>query len=583
MAKHGSVGEYKPEAEDWTAYTERVGHYFTANDITDDGKKRAIFLSVCGPSTYGLIRSLVAPKTATDLSYTELVELVKKHYNPRPSAITQRFKFNSRVRQPGETVAEYVAALHKLSEHCNFNDTLEDMLRDRLVWDIADSRIQHRLLAEDKLTFTKAQELAQAMELAAKDIKDTQGGATPLPTPVNKVQQGQGGAAKGTKNSLSCYRCGGKHMASRCRFKTEKCRACGKTGHIARMCRTKKKEKKEQQTHTVEEASPPEEYTLYPVVQQQSSSTPLQSTVKLDGKELSMEVDTGASLSLISETTYKKLWESSALPELQPTTVKLRTYTGEEIGVLGCINVKVQTHGQEAQLPLLVVKGKGPSLLGRNWLTNLRLNWQEIFSVRVKQSLESLLKQHEGVFKDELGTLKGMKAKLHVDPQAKPLFYKARTVPFALREQVELELDRLERQDIIAPVIFSDWAAPIVPVEKRDGSVRICGDYKLTVNRVSKTEVYPIPKIKEMFASLAGGKKFSKLDLSHAYQQIQLEEESQKYVTVNTHKGLFQYKRLPFGVASAPALFQRTMESLHAAGPAVIVRLHRRYSRDWQG
>lgn len=145
------------------------------------------------------------------------------------------------------------------------------------------------------------------------------------------------------------------------------------------------------------------------------------------------------------------------------------------------------------------------------------------------------------------------------------------TLPFALREKVEQELERLEKQNIITPVMFSEWAAPVVPVEKRDGSVRICGDYKLTVNRVAKTEVYPIPKIKEMFASLAGGKKFSKLDLSHAYQQIELEEESQKYLTVNTHKGLFQYKRLPFGVASAPALFQRTMESLLQGLPSVCV------------
>ena len=73
------------------------------------------------------------------------------------------------------------------------------------------------------------------------------------------------------------------------------------------MCHTKKREKKEQQTHTVEEATPPEEYTLYPVIQQQSASAPLRSMVKLDEKELSMEVDTGASLSLMSETTYKKL------------------------------------------------------------------------------------------------------------------------------------------------------------------------------------------------------------------------------------------------------------------------------------
>ena len=207
------------------------------------------------------------------------------------------------------------------------------------------------------------------------------------------------------------------------------------------MCCTKKREKKEQQTHTVEEATPPEEYTLYPVVQQQSASAPLRSMVKLDGKELSMEVDTGASLSLMSETTYKKLWESDTLPDLQQTAVKLRTYTGEEIGVLGCINVKVQSKEQEAHLPLLVVKGNGPSLLGRNWLTKLRLYWQEIFSVRTNHSLESLLKRYEGVFKDELGTLKGIEAKLHVDPQAKPLFYKARTVPFALREKVEQELE----------------------------------------------------------------------------------------------------------------------------------------------
>ena len=248
----------------------------------------------------------------------------------------------------------------------------------------------------------------------------------------------------------------------------------------------------------------------------------MESIVKLNGKELSMEVDTGASL-LISEATYQNLWEPDTLPELQQTSVKLRTYTGEEISVLGGINVKVQTQGQEAHLPLLVVKGDGPSLLGRDWLTSLRLNWQEIFSVRTKQCLESLLKQYEGVvFKDELGTLKGVKAKLHVDPEAKPLFYKARTVPFALREKVEQELERLEKQDIITPVKFSDWAAPIVPVEKHDGSVRVCGDYKLTVNRVDKTEVYPIPKINEMFSSLAGG-KFSKLDLSHAYQQIELE------------------------------------------------------------
>ena len=81
-------------------------------------------------------------------------------------------------------------------------------------------------------------------------------------------------------------------------------------------------------------------------------------------------------------------------------------------------------------------------------------------------------------------------------------------------------------------------------------------------DKVAQTEVYPLPRIEEIFAALSGGKTFSKLDLSHAYQQIRLEEASQKYVTVNTHRRLYRYKQLSFGIASAPAIFQRSMESL---------------------
>ena len=93
-------------------------------------------------------------------------------------------------------------------------------------------------------------------------------------------------------------------------------------------------------------------------------------------------------------------------------------------------------------------------------------------------------------------------------------------------------------------------------------SIRICGDYKVTVNAVAKLETYPLPKVEDLFAALSGGILFSKLDLSHAYQQLVLEEDSRKYTTINTTKGLFQYLRLPFGISSAPSIFQRTMETL---------------------
>ncbi len=102
---------------------------------------------------------------------------------------------------------------------------------------------------------------------------------------------------------------------------------------------------------------------------------------------------------------------------------------------------------------------------------------------------------------------------------------------------VEDKLERLLKEGIIEPVQFAEWAAPIVPVFKQDKkSLCICGDFKQTVNRASKLDTYPIPKIEDLFAKMSSGKTFTKLDMSQAYQQIPLEESSRKYVVVNTHR-----------------------------------------------
>lgn len=144
-------------------------------------------------------------------------------------------------------------------------------------------------------------------------------------------------------------------------------------------------------------------------------------------------------------------------------------------------------------------------------------------------------------------------------------------VPYALKAKVEAEIDRLVKEGVLEPVQFSEWATPVVPVLKKDGSVRLCGDYKITVNGDAKTDTYPLPRIEDLFASLAGGTVFSKIDLSQAYLQVPLDELSKKYLTLNTHKGLFQFNRLPFGVASAPSIFQRIMENVLQGLPGVCI------------
>ena len=184
--------------------------------------------------------------------------------------------------------------------------------------------------------------------------------------------------------------------------------------------------------------------------------------------------------------------------------------------------------------------------------------------------LNKVLEEYKDVF-EGLGELRGYEATLHIDPNVKPRFCPPRPVPYAVREKVEQELKRLQETGIIEPVQFSDWASPIVPVTKEDKSMRLCGDFKQTINRASKLDRYPIPRIEDLFARLTGGKKFTKLDISQAYQQLVLEKKSREYVVINTHKGLFSYNRLPFGVSSAPGIFQRVMESILGDMPGVVV------------
>jgi len=276
--------------------------------------------------------------------------------------------------------------------------------------------------------------------------------------------------------------------------------------------------------------------------------------MQLNNSSLTMEIDTGATFSVISESTYNSLWERGTAPSLQATNDPcLKTYTGQSINVIGQITVTARYHQQEKELKLYVVKGQGPSLLGRDWSTMLNVS---------TTPYQAILDRHSAVFKEEMGRIKAVQAKFYIKPGSTPRFYRARSVPYALKTKVEQELDRLEQQDVLECVEFSNWAAPIVPVVKQDGSVRICGDYKLTVNQVAETDTYPLPRIEDMFASLSGGKIFTKLDLLHAYQQVPLDEDSKEYTTINTHRGLYRYKRLPFGVASAPSIFQRTIESI---------------------
>ena len=588
----GKIEEYNAENESIDNYLERLEQYFIANDIKDE-KQIAVFLSVVGPRTYKLIKSLVNPEKPTDKTFAQLSTILKNQLNPKPKIIAERFRFHKRVQGAGETVSHFAAELKSLSNTCEFGQFLTEALRDRFVVGLRNELTQRKLLTYDKITYEKAFEMARADEMAEQDSKELQLGsgsdsAAACGGDVHKLSTEKRQANKPVRmqsEASNCYRCKkGRHSSDDCRFKGAKCHYCSKIGHIEVACLKKVADERssghrQYKTNTLqadettsysESRREVPEYGLFAMKDGRNAGDPpvfIQMTV--DNVQLVMELDTGSAFTVLSEKTFKKYWPEQ--PRLEPVVSQLRTYTGEPVQILGEREVTVRYQEQAATLLMRVVPGSGPDLLGRNWLKHISLNWQEIFCLQDEQfSLDRVLQEYSEVFKDELGTFQGCTAKIHIDASVPPVFCRPRSLPYAMRDKVEQALDKLEKEGVISPVELSEWAAPIVPIIKADKSVRICGDYKLTVNKAAKVDKYPLPRTEDLFAQLAGAKVFTKLDLSQAYQQMLLDDDSKKLVVINTHRGLFAYNRLPYGVSSAPGIFQRRMEALLQGLPGVF-------------
>ena len=580
----GNLGTYDSSTEKWPSYFERFKLFCTANDVLDE-KKVPILLSMVGAKTFNLIRTLCAPEDVSKKTLDQLNEIITKHLSPKPIIIAERYRFHKRHQEVGESVADYVATIKKLSEHCEFNTYLNDALRDKLVLGLRNETIVKRLLSEADLTFDRAQQIAIAMETAAHDSREVSG--------VNgaKADVGLNKMSSVNKKSFisTCWRCKGtNHDPDHCFYKNQSCRECGIVGHIKRACRNsrlrtdgpggrkkyknqswqKNKGKFHKQKEKVKHLSADSSDSDIPVKLLKDRSEPIWIDVVIDDKPMEMELDTGSGVSLISKEHYQDMFSDY---ELQPSDLTLSTYTKQRVIPLGMIMVKVK-YGEKVfqDLKLYVTDTIGPPLFGRSWLNIIQLDWSQLFKTSIKQmdidvsrktkKLEDILNRHKVVFEGGIGKMNKIKANVTLKDSTVPKFCKPRPVAYALRSKIEEDLDRLVKEGILTSITHSDWATPIVPVLKRDGKLRICGDFKVTINPNLVVDQYPLPKIEDLFANLAGGHTFSKIDLAHAYQQMEVEEDSKKYLCINTHKGLFVYNRLPFGISSAPAVFQRAME-----------------------
>lgn len=561
----GRLTEFCPATGNLEIYLERFEAFARVNNF-DEQRKTDVVITVLGDEAYMTLRNLVFPETPEKKTYQQIKEVLLKHYKPKRSIVTERYSFHKRTQGSQEPIDEFIVQLKRLAMNCSFGAFLSEALRDQLVVGVRSEGIRCKLLAVEDgnaLTWEKACVIATSMEAAEGHAREMVPAPTHLRQPdvdanwqrSDQLRRGTAGPGQPTPakdRQPSCFRCGRQHQPQDCRHIKARCFNCSKLGHLASMCRTKRSHFTEEQ-----EVSSVDLYVL-----EKTNCLSYVVQIEVNGKLIPMEIDTGSAVSIIPE---KELLGYFSEMKYEPMNFCLRTYNGTTVPVKGRVTVTVKHEGVCFSLPIVVAatdkERTVPTLLGRDWLKHLRLNWSQVLRVNsVSSKQELLLDKFHDVF-GPFGTIKGFRGSIALKAEARPVFCKARVVPYALKGKVEKELRDLETKGVLYPVQESEWATPLVVVPKSDGSaVRLCGDYHVTLNPCITVAHYPLPLPEDVFASLAGGTSFTVLDLSKAYLQLEMEAKSQELMTINTHLGLFRFTRLPFGVASAPAIFQSVMD-----------------------
>lgn len=306
----------------------------------------------------------------------------------------------------------------------------------------------------------------------------------------------------------------------------------------------------------------------------------MKATIKacIKGKSITVEIDTGCPVFLMS-TGF--IINHNLHFRLRKYDKRLVTATGQPIKILGCCFVSLQINNGSFKVNLVVFEGSSSApLLGTEALDIIYPTWRSSFGVnqlssivenklltnveKLKSKMLHRLKTdfRELVNNDLSVPIKNIRVNLNLKEGAIPVFSKARPVPFRAREKVDEELQGQVKLGILEPVEDSKWASPIVLVKKPDGGLRICIDPKRSLNPRIEGDHYKTTPVDELLVELGGHAFYSKIDLKGAFTQLELEEASRNLVTINTHRGLFRYCRLPFGVKTATAVFQRAMDGI---------------------
>ncbi|XP_055614912.1 uncharacterized protein K02A2.6-like [Toxorhynchites rutilus septentrionalis] len=594
-------------AKEWREWKDSLEFYFDSYQITDQKIKRSKMLHFGGPQLQKVFKSLEGtedfPLVMLDRNWYDIaIDRLDAYFKPRQQNVLERHKLRKMKQESNESFAHFVLRLRQQLMDCGFEKYQRDirnileeiMLIDVIVEGCNLPELRRKILEKDQ-SLSDIEALGTSLESVRQQEKELKigvytslGGQSEICKITTKGERQQSrilkrfasGSHKAVNNEVQiiCYGCGQYGHFSKapsCPARGQQCRRCRKTGQFEKVCRKRpfnpppsflpKKvqaiEDSDQNIPSVQkdtvlcshEAEKKVYYTFY---------TGSQANVfqcKIGGVEVDVFVDSGSDVNIITSKSwdFMKAQKTIIARCEKGSAVVLKAYgNNKPLTILGTFDAVVEIGKRSTISKFFVVEDGQRNLLGDK--TSKELGILKI-GLEVNQVFDSSKMQCSPFPK-----ISGVQVRILMNPSVVPVFQPLRRVPIHLENAVNRKLDELLKRDIIEEKKGpATWVSPLVVVNKTNGSIRLCVDLR-RVNQAVIRERHPMPIIEDVLARIGRGKIWSILDVMDAFFLLELDDKTKDIMTFISHRGLYRFKRLPFGLISAPEIFQRTMDEILA-------------------
>ncbi|XP_065204814.1 uncharacterized protein K02A2.6-like [Planococcus citri] len=583
-------------SSEWLRWKRAVDLYLIAKNITSDDQKQATILSLGGMDLQDIFYAIpnhdVVPQGKTKYSHT--IDLLDQFFVPKFNSNYERHVLRQCKQQPGESTEMFINRLRRQAAKCEF-DNVDAAICEQVIDGCTDPNLREKYLSQDVLTVSYILKKAKSREavtsqMSAYHLPQPQAQAVAeeasststinrIHTPRVRTSNRQYASQNTNASQNACYRCGATtHTAQdeKCPAKDKECNYCHKIGHFKSACRkrsynaskrtsgsainTTKSVNLVEQKDNENESSDDDNYVFTVTSKVRKNEF----HCDVGGVVQGFIIDSGADDNLIPKEDWnilksKHIKVISQTPASE-TDKKLIAYAQTSpLKIAGTFVAKISYGDSSCNAKFVVIENEGATaLLGRDTL--MQLNVIKLMApVNFIQS-DNVISETRPVFQG-IGKLKNYEVELKINDAVQPKRQKLRPIPVNLQHKVDAELDNLLKNDIIEPVNEpSTWVSNIV-ISLRGDKTRICVDMR-DANEAIETQHYPFPTMDDIRPKIRKAKVFAKLDMNCAYNQFVMKKKFRHISTFITHRGLFRYTRLFFGITSAPNEFQSVLERI---------------------